>query len=241
MKRGDLISAAAGAFAAAVMATGIAYGAGGIPGSDGTIQGCYDSGGNLKVIAAAPCPKGYTALPWNQQGVKGDSGNSCLSSDPLCVGPKGDKGDKGDPCLSSDPLCVGPKGDKGDQGDPGPAGAGLTGQQLVSASGNPHCTANNQFGFCTRYASTAAATCPTGKVATGGGSTYSPRPSVYTLHFVRADCRWNRMDCLDLEWGGAQLRRFCQFNHSHRGLLQRRDLSPRTASSIGAGTLLRLW
>src|SRR5206468_1161609 len=32
------------------------------------------SGGNLKVVAALPCPKGYTSLPWNQQGPKGQDG-----------------------------------------------------------------------------------------------------------------------------------------------------------------------
>jgi hypothetical protein len=100
MSRRDLIAAAIGALVTTVLASGIAWAAGGIPGSDGTIQGCYDSGGNLKVVAALPCPKNYTPLPWNQQGVKGD------------------KGEKGDPCLSSDPACVGPKGDKGDPGAP---------------------------------------------------------------------------------------------------------------------------
>ena len=42
-----------------------------IPGSDGVIHGCYDSGGNVKVIDTSKtksCPKGYTALNWSQTG-----------------------------------------------------------------------------------------------------------------------------------------------------------------------------
>ena len=68
MSKGHLLSAAAGALVAGVLAGGIASGA---VGDGGVIQGCYDSGGNLKVVPALPCPKGYTGLPWNQQGPKG--------------------------------------------------------------------------------------------------------------------------------------------------------------------------
>jgi hypothetical protein len=50
------------------VAAGVAYATGSIPGANGVIQGCYDSGGNLKVVASLPCPKGYTALQWSQQG-----------------------------------------------------------------------------------------------------------------------------------------------------------------------------
>jgi hypothetical protein len=45
-------------------------------GSGGVIQGCYDSGGNLKVVSALPCPKGYTPLQWNQQGPPGTNGTN---------------------------------------------------------------------------------------------------------------------------------------------------------------------
>ena len=79
MRRRDLIAVTAGALVASVLAGGIAWAA--IP-EGGVIQGCYDSRGNLKVVEALPCPKGFTSLPWNQQG------------------PKGDKGDKGDPGLN---------------------------------------------------------------------------------------------------------------------------------------------
>ena len=33
-----------------------------IPGPGGVIQGCHDGGGNVKVVNALPCPKGFTAF-----------------------------------------------------------------------------------------------------------------------------------------------------------------------------------
>jgi hypothetical protein len=50
-----------GALAVAVAATlagGIAWAA--IPNAQGVVQGCYDGGGNVKVVSALPCPKNYT-------------------------------------------------------------------------------------------------------------------------------------------------------------------------------------
>jgi Collagen triple helix repeat (20 copies) len=81
---------------------GIAYAA--IPGSNGVIQGCYDSGGNLKVVSPLPCPKGYTPLQWNQQGPEGD---------------RGEKGDPGIQGVQGIQGIPGPKGDKGEKGEPG--------------------------------------------------------------------------------------------------------------------------
>jgi hypothetical protein len=80
MRRRELLAAAMGALLAATLAGGIAWAT--IP-EAGVIQGCYDSGGNLKVVSALPCPKGYTPLQWNQQGIQG------------IPGPKGNKGDPG--------------------------------------------------------------------------------------------------------------------------------------------------
>lgn len=117
MKTRNLAAAlAATAAAAAAVAGGVAWAT--IPDSSGVIQGCYDSGGNVKVVAALPCPRGYTPFQWNQQGPPGIPGGTGGT------GPAGAKGDKGDPCLPSDPACVGPKGDKGDKGDQGPPGSG---------------------------------------------------------------------------------------------------------------------
>jgi len=68
----------AGVAAAALMAGGTAFGAvSSIPDSAGVVHGCYDSGGNVKVIDAsvtASCPKGYSSLDWNQTGPAGKNG-----------------------------------------------------------------------------------------------------------------------------------------------------------------------
>jgi hypothetical protein len=75
------------------VAVGIAYGA--IPGAGAVIQGCYDSGGNLKVVNALPCPKSYTALAWNQQGVKGDTGATGATGEDGINGVDGTNGTNG--------------------------------------------------------------------------------------------------------------------------------------------------
>jgi hypothetical protein len=74
MRRKRLLITAAGALFAVAIAGGVAWAS--IPGNGGVIQGCYDSGGNVKVVPALPCPRGYTAFAWNQQGLKGADGAS---------------------------------------------------------------------------------------------------------------------------------------------------------------------
>jgi hypothetical protein len=78
MRRRDIVAALMGGAVVLVLAGGVAWAA--IPGPGGVIQGCYDSGGNVKVVEALPCPKSYTPFEWNQQGLPGA---------------KGDKGDNG--------------------------------------------------------------------------------------------------------------------------------------------------
>jgi hypothetical protein len=90
------------------IAGGVAYAA--IP-DGGVIQGCYDTGGNLKVVSGPPCPKGYTSLQWNQQGPKGDKGDTGPQGPAGPQGPQGAQGQQG------------PQGPKGDTGASGPAGA----------------------------------------------------------------------------------------------------------------------
>jgi hypothetical protein len=96
--------------ALAVALGGAAYAA--IPGN-GVIHGCYNSGGNLKVIdtATAPsCPKGYTALTWNQRGPQGPQGQQGPA------GPAGAPGAdqlyfaqaSGQVSLSEQPISSGP-------------------------------------------------------------------------------------------------------------------------------------
>ncbi len=68
-----LIGAVFGALATALLG-GIAWAA--IPTTPGgVIQGCYDSGGNVKVVETGqPCPPKYTPFQWNQQGIQGVPG-----------------------------------------------------------------------------------------------------------------------------------------------------------------------
>ena len=81
MTRRDLLSAAAGAVVATVLAGGVAWAA--IPSSSGTINGCYQKvEGHLRVIdpGSDTCRPSELPIAWNAQGVSG---------------PKGDKGDPG--------------------------------------------------------------------------------------------------------------------------------------------------
>jgi len=127
-----------GAAALALVAGGTAADAtlAGPVGGDGTIHGCYDSGGNLKVIdASATCPKTYTSLNWSQtgpQGPKGDTG---------ATGPQGPKGDtgatglqgaKGDTGDTGPQGATGPQGNTGAQGPAGPSTAGSAGLDVMS-------------------------------------------------------------------------------------------------------------
>jgi hypothetical protein len=69
---------AAGLTVALVAAGGTAFAAvSSSPGSSGMIHGCYDSGGNVKVINTSPtsaCPRGYAPLNWSQTGPLGPAG-----------------------------------------------------------------------------------------------------------------------------------------------------------------------
>jgi hypothetical protein len=87
MSHRDLIAAVVGGAIAVVLAGGVAWAA--IPGPGEVIQGCYDSGGNLKVVPALPCPKGYTPLQWNQQGPPGPPGSQGVPGTPGTPGADG--------------------------------------------------------------------------------------------------------------------------------------------------------
>ena len=94
MKRSAIIAISA-ASGLALLAGGTAAGAAiaGPVGGDGTIHGCYDVGGNVKVVdASAACPKGYTALNWGQAGPKGPAGAAGPAGAPGPAGPAGATG-----------------------------------------------------------------------------------------------------------------------------------------------------
>ncbi len=97
MRRRGLLAAAAGAIVAIALAGGIAWAA--IPES-GVIQSCYDTGGNLKVVSAFPCPKGYTPLAWNQQGNQGTQGPQGIQGSAGKDGFNGTNGQDGEDGVS---------------------------------------------------------------------------------------------------------------------------------------------
>jgi hypothetical protein len=124
------VLAATGAAIALVAGTTTAYAAaaGGPVDSSGVIHGCWTNaainGTHVLVLqdAGTTCPKGTTAISWNQQGPAGPAG---------ATGPAGPAGTTGP---------AGPQGLKGDKGDPGAAGAPGTGATVASlASGDPNC------------------------------------------------------------------------------------------------------
>jgi hypothetical protein len=75
-------------------------------GDGNTINGCYSTGGALKVLTAAQptCPDGYQPIHWNVTGPQGPAGPQ---------GPVGPQGPAGDP---------GTQGPAGPQGPPGLSG-----------------------------------------------------------------------------------------------------------------------
>lgn len=127
---------AAGLAGALVLVGGTAYGAvSSIPDSAGVIHGCYDSGGNLKVIdtsVTTACPKGYSALDWNQTGPQGPAGPTGPTGATGATGPTGPAGPTG---LTGATGATGPTGPAGIQGVPGQQGPGL----IVGGSSTQAC------------------------------------------------------------------------------------------------------
>jgi hypothetical protein len=104
---------------------GIAYASGAIPGSDGTISGCYQkSQGQLRVVSAdTRCRPSEKSISWNQTGPQGPAGPA---------GPQGPAGAQG----PAGPA--GPQGPAGAQGPAGPAGpAGPTGATGATGATGP--------------------------------------------------------------------------------------------------------
>jgi hypothetical protein len=76
-----LVLPAAALAAATMLGTGVAWAAGvtlPFSGDGNTINGCYSSGGALKLLtpSAPTCPSGYTPIQWNQTGPAGPRGPS---------------------------------------------------------------------------------------------------------------------------------------------------------------------
>jgi hypothetical protein len=174
MRRRDLIAALVGGTIVMALAGSVAWAA--IPGPGGVIQGCYDAGGNVKVVDALPCPARYTPFQWNQQGIQGPKGDK---GDPGSQGPPGAKGDAGAPGQNGadgQPGAQGPPGERGPQGEPGPQGEqGSQGPQGIQGPTGPagvsgHEEVLGELKILPPLAEFASmASCPMGKVVLGGG------------------------------------------------------------------------
>lgn len=159
MRTRELIAGLVGATVGTVLAGGIAWGA---IGDGGVIQGCYDAGGNLKVVAALPCPKGFTPLQWNQQGIQGPPGRDGVNGINGTNGADGQDGrdgidgvsvtserepagaqctDGGSKLTAANGVtyaCNGASGQDGSPGTPGlpgdPGEDGVSGYEIVSST-----------------------------------------------------------------------------------------------------------
>jgi hypothetical protein len=189
--RTTLISAGAGFV---LLAGGTAAGAaitGGPVDASGVIHGCWTNaainGTHVFVLqdAATTCPKGTTAISWNQQGPagatgpQGPAGPAGAAGPPGPAGPQGPAGATGD---KGDTGATGPTGDKGDtgatgpQGPPGPqgpAGQGMT--SLDSLNGVP-CD-NGQGSTQLSYASAGTVTIQCATATASPSPSPSPTPS----------------------------------------------------------------
>jgi hypothetical protein len=95
--RKKLVLSAAALAAATMLGTGVAWAAGvtlPFSGDGNTINGCYSSGGALKVLtpSAPTCPSGYTPIHWNQTGPQGPAGPQGSQGDTGPAGPPGPAG-----------------------------------------------------------------------------------------------------------------------------------------------------
>src|SRR5262245_3004190 len=109
------------AVAAGVVVAGSAYAA--IPGPGGVMQGCYDGGGNLRVVNALPCPKNWTALQWSQQGPAGPAGATGAKGATGAVGATGATGANGTSGSGGGTGATGPTGQMGATGATGAVGS----------------------------------------------------------------------------------------------------------------------
>jgi hypothetical protein len=125
-----LVSAAAGAIAATLVAGGVAWAT--IPAADGVINACYrtsedDQKGQVRVVNdPAACRNNETRISWNQVGPQGERG---LQGE---RGPQGEQGPQG---------SQGERGPQGEQGEAGRDGADGVGVTTAAESAGTNCAA----------------------------------------------------------------------------------------------------
>lgn len=113
------------------------------PVSGGVIYGCYTTaatdGSHTLVLqnTGTSCPRGDTAIKWNQQGPTGPRGPQGPKGATGATGPAGPPGPAGQTGATGP---AGPAGPQGPAGTQGPAGAPGTGATVTSLSpGNANC------------------------------------------------------------------------------------------------------
>jgi hypothetical protein len=135
-----------GAVSVALVAGGTAAGAAIASGpvdSSGVIHGCWTNaainGTHVFVLqdAGTSCPKGTTAISWNQTGPAGPAGATGPAGAIGPAGPAGPVGNTGPAGPVGAPGPTGPAGPAGPVGNTGPPGTGATVASL--ATGNTNC------------------------------------------------------------------------------------------------------
>jgi hypothetical protein len=132
-RRSGRIARPGGLIAAGLVAGGVGLAVAAIPGSDGTIHGCYNTtSGTLRVVdreAGAACSSSERLISWNQRGPTGPKGAT------------GSRGPTGPAGATGAPGPTGPRGATGSRGPTGPAGAtgaaGPTGPRGATGSRGP--------------------------------------------------------------------------------------------------------
>ncbi|MEU9478051.1 hypothetical protein [Streptomyces sp. NPDC048191] len=132
--------------------------------ADGTIQGCVNSSGHLRLVEVGSACRSYErSVTWAQTGTQGPAGPKGDTGAQGPAGPKGDtgaQGPAGPAGQQGDAGPQGPAGPKGDTGAAGPAGApGVAGVHVVTVSKE----------VAVLDMVDVDATCPDGEIATGGG------------------------------------------------------------------------
>ena len=154
-----IASAAALTLLAGGATAGATIAAGPIDGS-GVIHGCWTNaainGTHVFVLqdAGTICPKGTTAISWNQQGPAGPAGPAGLAGATGPVGPAGltgPAGPRGDTGAQGPAGTTGPAGPVGTTGPAGPAGS--NGNTILNGAGAPAASLGNDGDF---YLDTAA-------------------------------------------------------------------------------------
>jgi hypothetical protein len=146
MNTKKLLTAAAGALAAAAIAGGVAYAT--IPDAGNVYTACMLKGvGTVRLIDSSlppgsplsHCTSREAQISWNEVGPQGPPGSKGDTGSQGPVGPQGPKGDTGLQGPQGDPGPPGPQGDagsKGETGPPGPQGpAGAFTGHFVSPNG----------------------------------------------------------------------------------------------------------